>query len=154
MDKTIIVALAVLSTLVVGLYPYLGIVSKPVVITLTTTSTTTTTRILTNTFIVTETVTTTAIRNISITTYSQDPELNITVVPKTFGGFITGLRIYLTNNGNTTKYGIKLLIVSRDLLGFYSFSIETIDQIEPGITLRYDIDLPAGVSWYQVFQVY
>jgi len=152
MDKTAVVLMTVLAILIIGLYPYLGIVSKPVIITLTTTSITTATRTLTN--IVTETVTTTLYTAINIAQYRQDPELNITVVPKMFGGFINGLRIYLTNNGNTTKYGVKLLIVSRDLLGFYSSSIETIDQIEPGITLRYDIDLPAGISWYQVFLVY
>jgi len=148
MDKTAVVLMTVLAILVIGLYPYLGIVSKPVVITLTTTSTTTVSRTLTNTVIVTETVTTTAIRNISITTYSEDPEIKIYAKP------MLDLLIYVTNAGNTTKHNLKMFVITHYILGGYKLDVRYIEFIEPNTSLRFEIDLSEPIDRFWIYIVH
>jgi len=150
MDRTALM-LGVLTVLVLGLFPYISYVSKPVVLTSTTTITAVKTEKLTET--VRETLTTTVYTNVVLNHYEQDRDINMTVSPKLYGGFINGLRIYLTNLGNTTKYNLKILIVTQDMLGLYNMRIEHIDVLEPKMTVRYDIDMVMPISRYYVFIV-
>jgi len=118
------------------------------------TSTVTDTTTLTRTMVSTTTETTTVYRDINVTVYSQDPDVNVTVAPIYSGGLIQAMRIYVTNNGNTSKTNLLLTIISVSPI-YPLYKEEThfieIDVIEPGVTLRYDIDIVKPADRYYVF---
>jgi len=110
---------------------------------------------VTETATVTETTvsptTTTVYRDINVTVYSQDPEVNLSVSPVyflNFSSYIVKLRVYVTNHGNTSKTNLMLIVVFESQYGYESKTMK-IDVIEPGVTLRYDIDAyPPATRYY------
>jgi len=96
------------------------------------------------------TTTTTVYSDINVTVYSQDPEVNLSVSP-VYGFFpaIDKLRVYITNNGNTNKTNLMLVVVFESYYG-YETKVMKIDVIEPGITLRYDIDASVTANRYYI----
>ncbi|WFO75407.1 hypothetical protein J4526_00420 [Desulfurococcaceae archaeon MEX13E-LK6-19] len=71
---------------------------------------------------------------------SQDPSISINVKIEniTDDGTLLKFRVYITNNGNTTKKDLLLVIITYDEQEGYKTTIKYIDEIEPGITLRFD----------------
>jgi len=115
------------------------------------TSTVTETTTFTRTMVSTTTETTTVYRDINVTVYSQDPEVNLSVSPVRpveVLPTISKLRVYVANHGNTSKTNLMLVVVFESQYG-YETKIMKIDVIEPGVTLRYDIDAyPPAVRYY------
>jgi len=93
--------------------------------------------------IATETVT--KIANVSIELYSQDPDLRLRVKEKRdVFGFIDSIVVYVTNEGNETKSAM-LVVLSGASFG----KVIGIDELEPGVTLRYEVKLsPAATHYY------
>jgi len=102
-------------------------------------------------YVITNTVTTTVTKGVFINPYisiqvnntvvicSMDSDINITTsyVKDSFG-YVEKIRIYVTNNANITKKNLYLIVIVE-----YSYEwnkeIKPIDEIEPKVTLRYDI---------------
>ncbi len=113
-----------------------------------TATSTVTSYIYTNTFTTTVTTeTVTKIANVSITQYSQDPDLRLRVKEKRdVLGFIDSVVVYVTNIGNETKSAL-LVVLSGSSFG----KVVNVDELEPGVTLRYEVKLsPAATHYYIV----
>jgi len=93
--------------------------------------------------------TTTVIKNITVYTLSQDPDISIKIKPVWYQGlFIEKIRIYITNNGNTTKYNLLLVVITENSFG-YKTTIKKIDELDPGTTLQEEINpAPATTKYY------
>jgi len=112
-------------------------------------STVTETATVTRTMVSTTTETMMVYRDLNIVVYSQDPDINVTATPVySVVGFISKIRVYVTNNGNVSKTNLVLAVVMLDFIGGYNAQFLKIDVIEPGVTLRYDIDVVTVVKYY------
>jgi len=56
----------------------------------------------------------------------------------------------VANNGNTSKTNLLLAVIMLDYIGGYNTQFLRIDVIEPGVTLRYDIDVLTVVKYYML----
>jgi len=106
---------------------------------------------ITETTVSTATITATVYRDINVTVYSQDLDVNLSVSPvyPSFFPAIDKLRAYVANNGNTSKTILLLVVVFESQYGFEA-EIVKIDAIEPGVTLRYGIDTLLPATRYYV----
>jgi len=108
---------------------------------------------VTETATITETTlsTTTVYSDINVTVCSQDPDINLSVSPVYLSFFpaIDKLRVYVTNNGNTSKTNLMLIVVFESQYGYEAKTMK-IDVIEPRVTLRYDIDASIPANRYYV----
>jgi len=138
--------LAAVILLLATLYPYIYITSRPAPTTITTT--TTVTSIVVRTVTATVTTTTTELRDVNVSLLSLDPDISVSAKRE-----LSTLRIYITNRGNETKHDVLVVVVRAHfalLQVLYTSEVRTVDTLEPGTTLRVDVDIDPTVYAYWI----
>ena len=140
----LIVVLLVVSVVISGYSVYLY--HKPIVVTET----------VTETFTETVTTTTTVPAELRVETYVEPRNVSVEVKPIIESGFISGLKVYLKNNGDKTYYKLLLYVKTCDykFTGTCKTYEYGIDELEPGETRIIRLKTYGLISHYYIILLY